>query len=337
MHASDLLKFDSSQPISLHVVCSHFCRDEGCLFLQRLWDRFLDRRRRFDVDENTELIKSKNWAVESIYSGITYGQHKFSNLFSSNQSISVIDIDLNNAPVEIDFPWTSSRELTSKLASDANAICAVNGTFFDVTNGGSVEYFKKDNIVVAETTDPDHGFRDEAALSLKSDGTVEITAIPSSDSWNEYYTNTSYKSMISAGPWILDDGDSINYESVSFNTKRHPRTFVGLTLNNHLKLVTVDGRSSGNAEGMSIGELQTLASALDCYDALNFDGGGSTTMWIDNKPFNGVVNYPTDNGKHDHVGERSCANIIAVFPDSSLSSRKLDSEKDIYIYDNIQI
>jgi exopolysaccharide biosynthesis protein len=42
------------------------------------------------------------------------------------------------------------------------------------------------------------------------------------------------------------------------------------------------------------------------------DGGGSTTMWVKNQPDNGVVNYPSDNKKWDHYGERKVANVILV-------------------------
>ena len=48
-----------------------------------------------------------------------------------------------------------------------------------------------------------------------------------------------------------------------------------------------------------------LAKALNCKDAINFDGGGSTTMYIQNQPENGVVNYPSDNKIFDHAGERA--------------------------------
>jgi exopolysaccharide biosynthesis protein len=49
-------------------------------------------------------------------------------------------------------------------------------------------------------------------------------------------------------------------------------------------------------------------SWLGCRDALNLDGGGSSTMVFDGN----IVNHPSDNKKFDHQGERVVANAIVV-------------------------
>ena len=60
---------------------------------------------------------------------------------------------------------------------------------------------------------------------------------------------------------------------------------------------------------MTLNEVAELMQLLRCKDAVNLDGGGSTTMWISGKPFNGVVNMPRDNKKFDHEGERAVSDI----------------------------
>jgi exopolysaccharide biosynthesis protein len=97
----------------------------------------------------------------------------------------------------------------------------------------------------------------------------------------------------------------------AFNTNRHPRTAIGITKDKHLLLVTVDGRSA-EAQGMTTEELAQLMQALGCTEALNLDGGGSTTMWISGKGTEGIVNYPSDNKVYDQKGERAVANSILV-------------------------
>ena len=74
-------------------------------------------------------------------------------------------------------------------------------------------------------------------------------------------------------------------------------------------LIAIDGRAKGNAEGMSLPQLQHFVRVLGADDALNFDGGGSTTLWT--MPC-GVMNCPTDNRKFDHEGERRVANSLLV-------------------------
>ena len=70
-----------------------------------------------------------------------------------------------------------------------------------------------------------------------------------------------------------------------------------------IKFITIDGRSS-KAQGMSLPELQEYLKSLGCIDAINMDGGGSTTMWIKDK---GVVNFPSDKS-----GERPVSNTILI-------------------------
>ena len=72
-------------------------------------------------------------------------------------------------------------------------------------------------------------------------------------------------------------------------------------------MITVDGRSE-DAAGMSLYELQAFLQTKDCLEAINLDGGGSTTMWVKDK---GVVNHPSDK-----TGERKVANVIIIKTES---------------------
>jgi len=75
-----------------------------------------------------------------------------------------------------------------------------------------------------------------------------------------------------------------------FNTERHPRTMIGTSSGATIWLVTVDGRNPSVSLGMSFSELQNLAQKLNLVNALNLDGGGSTTMVVRGK----IVNHPSD-------------------------------------------
>src|SRR5699024_10256747 len=70
------------------------------------------------------------------------------------------------------------------------------------------------------------------------------------------------------------------------------------------------------AQGMSLPELTKILKWSEAVDAMNFDGGGSTTLFTEKE---GVVNYPSDNANFDHKGERKVANIIYVRSDQDLS------------------
>ena len=97
----------------------------------------------------------------------------------------------------------------------------------------------------------------------------------------------------------------------AFSNNRHPRTCACLQKNGRLLFLTIDGRAEP-AQGMSLPELQDFLLQLKCKDAINFDGGGSTTMWLAKEPENGVVNMPSDNKLFDRYGERRVANVILI-------------------------
>lgn len=107
-------------------------------------------------------------------------------------------------------------------------------------------------------------------------------------------------------------------------TSKYPRTAVALNADNHLLLVVCDGRykASYGGEGMSAYWLtQFLAKYFNPQYALNLDGGGSSTMCVENRGdgTTNVVNYPEDNrtntaAGHNHGGQRARDSFIVIVP-----------------------
>ena len=97
-----------------------------------------------------------------------------------------------------------------------------------------------------------------------------------------------------AGLLIRDGRDVEDWGIERFNQgfaeNRHPRTMIGTSADNTIWLVTVDGRQPELSVGMTLVELRALAHRLGLVNALNLDGGGSTTMWVQGQ----VMNRPSD-------------------------------------------
>ena len=91
----------------------------------------------------------------------------------------------------------------------------------------------------------------------------------------------------------------------TFVASRHPRTLAGVRADGKLLLVTVDGRRPGWSTGMTLFEAARLMRSLGARDALNLDGGGSSTMTVRGE----VVNRPSDRG-----GERRVSNAVVALP-----------------------
>ncbi len=97
------------------------------------------------------------------------------------------------------------------------------------------------------------------------------------------------------------------------NKTLHPRSAIGFSRNGrYVYLVVVDGRQPFYSEGMTIQELANLMISLGAQDAMNLDGGGSSTLVVqgtDGKPR--VLNSPIDN--YIPGRERAIANHLGVY------------------------
>jgi exopolysaccharide biosynthesis protein len=86
--------------------------------------------------------------------------------------------------------------------------------------------------------------------------------------------------------------------------KRNPRTVAGVDARGRLVLITADGRSTDSL-GLSIPETAAVAKSLGLRQAMNLDGGGSTTM---------VVNGSVLNSPSDAAGERPIGDALLLLP-----------------------
>ena len=92
-------------------------------------------------------------------------------------------------------------------------------------------------------------------------------------------------------------------QPLTFTDVRHPRTLIGIDRRGAVWLVAIDGRQPTHSVGMTFAELLVLCERLDLVDALNLDGGGSTTMVAKGA----IVNRPSD-----AAGPRPVSDAIVV-------------------------
>lgn len=272
------------------------------------------------AQKDSLTILQADWETENIGNGITWKYKHFNqkDLFEGNQSINIIETKLKNRKIKFNIAVADMMETgkitnrklipTSQLAQQNNALVAVNAGFFDMKNGGSVDFVK----VAGTITDTTRingvtrlPFHSISAVTIHKNN-VKIIKGTQQLGWEKALNE---ENVLLTGPLLIYDGKKQDLAKTPFNDNRHPRTCACITNDKKLLLITVDGRAS-EAYGMTLSELTTLASALNCKDAINFDGGGSTTMYIKGKPENGVVNFPSDNKLFDHAGERKVANIF---------------------------
>jgi exopolysaccharide biosynthesis protein len=268
------------------------------------------------------MLTYVRWITMDLGNGLQWKCYHFNQreLFASNQHVSILQTKLNNKSIQFAFgsadiqipEGDTLRKLkpTSLLAMENNALGAVNGGFFNTKKGGSVDFIKINKRILdsasyyADELMPEHS---NSAIAI-DDNKVEIVKGGGKAYWEKSMPQSS---ILVTGPLLLFNNEEQELRVNAFNNNRHPRTCACVTNDDNLLLITVDGRNA-LAQGMSLHELTYMAKMLNCKNAINLDGGGSSTMYVKGQPDHGVVNYPSDNKQFDHLGERSVSNVFMI-------------------------
>jgi len=118
---------------------------------------------------------------------------------------------------------------------------------------------------------------------------------------------TKARNVVGGGTFLLVDGKPlIDFKAAGFGDKfatdRHPRSAMGRTAEGDIILAVVDGRQSMSV-GASLEEMAKIMMNQGCVEAINLDGGGSSTFNV-----LGVnLNRPSDGE------ERKVANGVLLY------------------------
>ena len=227
-------------------------------------------------------------------------------------------------------------ETPSEIAINRNASVVINGGYF--ARGQKpmrhIGLLKSKNILIEPASNS--VFRDDirynvnrGAFGVLKDNSVDIswasTRNDSIFSWSFPFQNRpgkpasvnynfsefwNVKEALHAGPVLIHNGKiKISTEQeVFFNTPVdgvQPRSAIGYKENGDTVMMVVDGRQV-DSRGVYLKELAMLMKQFDCIEALNLDGGGSSSLIVDGS----LINKP--------IGlniEREVMSFIAVFPD----------------------
>lgn len=263
--------------------------------------------------QDSILLIQQKWNIKKVQPGLTWTQAHFDNLFGAQQQINIVEIDLNTPQRKLAFAGLSKGlKNTSEFAKENDALAAINATFFDMKNGGSITFLKIGGTVINETTllNPDQTNHERAngALVIDQNKASIIAGSAQTVGWDK---QLPHNNVMTCGPILIQEGQQAKLNDNAFNNNRHPRSAVAITPEGRVILITIDGRNAQSA-GMNLNELAFVLRIIGAKDALNLDGGGSTTLYIKKQTPSGIVNYPSDNKVFDHYGERKVANTILV-------------------------
>lgn len=262
-----------------------------------------------DYSNDSLRVANAEWRIDSL-EGFTLKRYHFGEgeLFCSAQHLFVIEVPAHS-PRRLAFAYDSVLTPVDTLARRREAFAAINGSFFDMDKGNPVCYLRIDGQLLGENTPQKNDsvnrkYYQYATLTL---GPTRLWVPDSNRTWENILSNGD---IMTAGPMLLCQGQYVpQRDDRTFVTKRHNRTALGLRPDGTTVLLVADGRFKDKAEGLTLPELERVMRWLGCTEAINLDGGGSSTMYIKDK---GVVNYPSDNNRHDHEGQRPVSNAILL-------------------------
>lgn len=245
--------------------------------------------------------------------------------------ITIVGIDDGGGPLEEvqgDGPGEVSLTLDglNRATADGIVLYSPNWASHTQTGGDAVETVFRgavpaigdDTVVVGRTT---RG----ANSSIPGDGFVVSATGDARQRWNDFRAqlgasdrivlrvraNLPARMSVGGHPIVLKDGKRVAWDTSDSKIRnRHPRTLLGWNDAGDRWLVTVDGRQPGHSIGVTMAEAADYLEHLGATDAVNFDGGGSSTFVTARPCSNGaspcVRNLPSD-GR-----ERRVSTAIAV-------------------------
>lgn len=268
---------------------------------------------------------------EELFDGLSYGEEIIQNADKKDVRTFVVTVDNNDdslkivtgvpndeTPLKEGLTQTTSAQAIAAQRNQKNVLAAFNADFFHINNPAVIQpqgVTIKDGEQLSPYYEGDNPNR-ACFFGIKNDGTAVIGEKALFDT-----VKGSLDQAVGGGPWLVKEG-----EVQEVTDTRHPRTAVGIKEDGSILLVVADGRSDISA-GLSFEELAQYMKELGAVEALNLDGGGSSTAVVKNPDTYAleVKNVPSD-GTERPVGNT----LLVVDTDSTSASVNLNKDVDGY-------
>ncbi|MCX7745599.1 MAG: phosphodiester glycosidase family protein [Clostridia bacterium] len=199
-------------------------------------------------------------------------------------------------------------EVTSAIAKKNRAIAAINaGGFMDVqwsgTGGAPMGFIIHDGKVVYNQLKSEKVRQDTAAFTEEGMLIVGKHSI-------EQLKKLKIKEGVSFGPPLIVNGKT-TIKKGDGGWGKAPRTAIGQRESGEVLFLVIDGRRNGFS-GATLRDVQDILLQYKAVNAVNLDGGSSTTMYFGGK----VINTPSD-----ALGERAVPTVFMVLPGEGSESK----------------
>lgn len=180
----------------------------------------------------------------------------------------------------------------------------IYGEVIEVGEMKEPKKIKKNQILV--TSYGDENYNNIKYDYIKSVVTIKFDIYSSNDNG----IRNSIKEAFTGYEYLIRNGQEMNYDyyknlsEPSLINSRNARTALGVTLDNKVILFTVD--KSPDSLGMNLSELSSYLKTMGIENAINLDGGGSTSISFENNEHK--LFLMNDQDKY----QRKLTNVISV-------------------------
>jgi hypothetical protein len=249
----------------------------------------------------------EEWTEIPIGEGVVWRARRYADS-DGDQAVHAIEADVAQDDVFIEVVDPDGCQTVSAVAEGAamRPVAAVNSSFFSFDGVCTSTVFMKNAGTLLAS-----GSSQAFGLTRAEEGMVGTVG---GGDWPEVHTGQGGRGLLVDGGVPTQGAGWADQGLGGDFILAHPRTIAGYRDDGTVVLGTVDGRHAG-ASGKSLDALALWAAEdLGCTGAVNWDGGGSTTMWVADMTPNGVVNYPSDAGGEtmDHSGSRAGGGSVLV-------------------------
>lgn len=238
-----------------------------------------------------------------LHAGVRMVTMKLKNQASQPMVLYIIEADLKHPHVAVRAATPDDGEIfkfqqVSAIAAAADkpgnrVLAAVNGDYFWGTGEPWGPVIKRGKVLRTNFRDTWHGF-----FGITNEKTP---VIGSGVNFANGYQHL--EEAIGGEGRLINNGSKVSHQ----NSDRHPRTAVGFDDQAKIYIIVVDGRQPAHSIGMSLGELSEIMFALRTREALNLDGGGSTTLVTKNSSSGFEVM-----NRYSDAAPRAVANALTV-------------------------
>lgn len=180
---------------------------------------------------------------------------------------------------------TVPRMMHFEQGSEHQVVAGVNADFFNMKNGTPLQMEFKAGHPLRDTLASGRGF-----IAVLKNGRLLI-----GDSVDYRKKKRRIAEALGGYQILVDRGKVMPQPRNSFSLTRHPRTAAALLNAHTIVFVIVDGRQPAYSNGMPLDELAQLLTWLGAREAINLDGGGSSTLVSGSDPSDWTVrNHPSD-------------------------------------------